>query len=139
MFEVDDKMLDELGLSTLTGSARNQFKEYVKTTLQERVGDKLTANMPEATLDEFGYFMDGNVEKMKEWLSQHVPDYASDPNYIEFKQHNPTATEADILSTYGSLAWLQVNRPDYSEVVRETLEEIKKEIRDNKDVILSAK
>lgn len=138
MFEIDDKMLDELGLSELKGNERDQFKGFMRDTLQERVGEKLTKGMSEKTLDEFGYFMDGNVEGMKKWLNENVPDYANDPNYIQFKQHNPKATEADILASYGSLAWLQINRPDYSEVVKQTLEDLKQEIRDNKQAILNA-
>ncbi len=138
MFEIDDKMLDELGLNELEGNKREQFKSFLRDTLQERVGEKLTKGMPEQTLDEFGYFMDGNIEGMKKWLSANVPDYANDPNFIQFKQRNPNATEADILASYGSLAWLQTNRPDYPEVVKQALEEIKQEVRDNKQAILNA-
>ena len=68
MFEIDDNLLNELGLGALAGQEREEFKDYVKTTLQERVGEKLTAGMPDEVLDEFGYFMDGNVAGMKKWL-----------------------------------------------------------------------
>ena len=46
------------------------------------------------------------------------------------------ASEADILSSYGSLAWLQVNRPDYPEVVKQTLDGLREEISKNRDAIL---
>ena len=52
MFEIDDNLLNELGLSELAGQEREEFKDYVKTTLQERVGEKLTAGMPDETRDE---------------------------------------------------------------------------------------
>ena len=39
MFEIDDNLLNELGLSELAGQEREEFKDYVKTTLQERVGE----------------------------------------------------------------------------------------------------
>lgn len=136
MFEIDDSLLDELGLSALTGQERAEFKEYVKTTLQERVGERLTEGMSDETLDEFGYFMDGNVDGMKQWLNSHIENYQQDPNYQQFVAANPNASEADILSSYGSLAWLQVNRPDYSEVVKQTLDGLREEISKNRDAIL---
>lgn len=136
MFEIDDSLLDELGLSALTGQERAEFKEYVKTTLQERVGERLTEGMSDETLDEFGYFMDGNVDGMKQWLNDHIENYQQDPNYQQFVAANPNASEADILSSYGSLAWLQVNRPDYSEVVKQTLDGLREEISKNRDAIL---
>lgn len=136
MFEIDDNLLDELGLGSLAGQERAEFKEYVKTTLQERVGERLTEGMSDETLDEFGYFMDGNVDGMKQWLNEHIENYQQDPNYQQFVAANPNASEADILSSYGSLAWLQVNRPDYPEVVKQTLDGLREEISKNRDAIL---
>lgn len=136
MFQIDDNLLNELGLAELAGQEREEFKEYIKTTLQERVGERLTDGMSDETLDEFGYFMDGNVDGMKQWLSQHVPNYRDDPNFRQFRDSNPDASEADILSSYGSLAWLQINRPDYPDVVKQTMDELKREITENRDAIL---
>lgn len=136
MFQIDDNLLNELGLVELAGQEREEFKEYIKTTLQERVGERLTDDMSDETLDEFGYFMDGNVDGMKQWLSQHVPNYQDDPNFQQFRDSNPDASEADILSSYGSLAWLQINRPDYPDVVKQTMDELKREITENRDAIL---
>ena len=136
MFEIDDNLLNELGLGALAGQEREEFKDYIKTTLQERVGEKLTAGMSDATLDEFGYFMDGNVAGMKKWLGEHVPNYENDANLQAFRKANPNASEADILSSYGSLAWLQVNRPNYADVVKETMDELKAEISANREAIL---
>ena len=93
MFEIDDSLLDELGLGALTGQERAEFKEYVKTTLQERVGERLTEGMSDETLDEFGYFMDGNVDGMKQWLNNHIENYQQDPNYQQFVAANPNASE----------------------------------------------
>lgn len=137
MFQVDDELLNSLGLGALAGQEREAFKDYIKTTLQERVGEQLTEGMSDEALDEFGFFMDGNVEGMKGWLAKHMPDYENDINYQQFRANNPNSSEADILSSYGSLAWLQVNRPDYPDVVKRTLDELKAEIAANRDAILA--
>ena len=136
MFQIDDNLLNELGLGALAGSERNEFKDYLKTTLQERVGEELTNGMSDETLDEFGYFMDGNVDGMKQWLNTHVPGYQDDPNFKQFADNNPQAAESDILSSYGSLVWLQVNRPDYPEVVKRVMADLKSEIIANRKAIL---
>lgn len=136
MFQIDDNLLNELGLGALAGQERDEFKDYLKNTLQERVGERLTNGMSDEVLDEFGYFMDGNVEGMKKWLDEHVPGYQDDPNLQQFRANNPNASEADILSSYGSLAWLQVNRPDYSDVVQQVMDELKGEIINNRDAIM---
>lgn len=138
MFQVDDELLNDLGLQALAGAERDAFKDYIRTTLQERVGEQLTDGMSDETLDEFGFFMDGNVDSMKGWLAQHVPGYENDANFQQFRDSNPEASEADILSSYGSLAWLQVNRPDYPEVVRQTMEALKTEITANREAILAS-
>jgi hypothetical protein len=49
----------------------------------------------------------------------------------------PNASELDLMSEFGATKWLQINRPDYPEVVRQTLEELKREILSNRDKILS--
>ena len=136
MFQVDDNLLDQLGLGALAGAEREEFKDYIKTTLQERVGEQLTDGMSDETLDEFGYFMDGNVEGMKKWLAAHVPDYQNDPDFQAFAAKNPNASEADILGSYGSLAWLRVNRPDYPQVVANVMNDLKSEIVANRQAIL---
>jgi hypothetical protein len=41
------------------------------------------------------------------------------------------------MSEYGAMKWLQLNRPDYPQVVAAVLEEIKGEIKSNKDAILA--
>lgn len=136
MFQVDDDFLDSLGLQSLAGAEREEFKRYLRSTLQERVGERLTEGMSDDTLDEFGLFMDGNVAGMKQWLDRHLPGYENSQDFIEFQRNNAGASESDILSSYGSLAWLQVNRPDYPDVVRDTMEELRQEIISNRDAIL---
>ena len=139
MFQIDDNLLNELGLGALDGQEREEFKDYLKTTLQERVGERLTNGMSDETLDEFGYFMDGNVDGMKKWLNEHMPNYQDDPNYQTFRASNPDFSEADVLSGFGSLVWLQVNCPNYPDVVKQTLDELKQEVSANRDAILGNK
>ena len=138
MFQIDDNLLKELGVDSLKGQEREDFKEFLRNTLQERVGEKLTDGMSDEKLDEFGYFMDGDINGMKSWLAEHAPNYENDEAFKQFKANNTDLGEADILGSYGSLLWLQDTRPDYPQVVEQTMNELKAEVKSNKDAILQA-
>jgi len=110
--------------------------QHIYSTLEMRVGEKLTEGMSDAMLDEFGYFVDKNVEQMKGWFASHLPDYTNQPDFQKLQQAAQGADEATLLSEYGAMKWLQLNRPDYPQVVAATLEGLKQEISANKDAIL---
>ena len=136
MFQIDDGLLKELGLDSLRGQEREDFKEFMRDTLWARVGEELTDGLSDKQLEEFGYFMDGNVDGMKSWLAQHAPGYQEDEAYEQFKAANTDLSEADVLGSYGSLLWLQKTRPGYPQVVEQKMDELKAEIKSNKDAIL---
>lgn len=138
MEQINDDMLNSLGLDGLTGKAREDFKAQLQDTLQERVGEQITSGMPTEKIDEFGCFMDGDVVAMKAWLDKNIPGYENDADFVAFKNNNAGASEADVLSSYGSLMWLSINRPDFAQIVNSVLEQIKSEIIANKDVILAS-
>ncbi len=138
MFQIDDGLLKELGLDSLRGQEREDFKEFMRDTLWARVGEELTDGLSDKQLEEFGYFMDGNVDGMKSWLAQHAPGYQEDEAYKQFKAVNTDLSEADVLGSYGSLLWLQKTRPGYPQVVEQKMDELKAEIKSNKDAILQA-
>lgn len=138
MFQIDDGLLKELGLDSLRGQEREDFKEFMHDTLWARVGEELTDGLSDKQLEEFGYFMDGNVDGMKSWLAQHAPGYQEDEAYKQFKAANTDLSEADVLGSYGSLLWLQKTRPSYPQVVEQKMDELKAEIKSNKDAILQA-
>jgi len=138
MFQIDDGLLKELGLDSLRGQEREDFKEFMRDTLWVRVGEELTDGLSDKQLEEFGYFMDGNVDGMKSWLAQHAPGYQEDEAYKQFKAVNTDLSEADVLGSYGSLLWLQKTRPGYPQVVEQKMDELKAEIKSNKDAILQA-
>ncbi|MDR0955823.1 MAG: DUF5663 domain-containing protein [Candidatus Nomurabacteria bacterium] len=136
MFQLNDQFLADLGLGALPAEQKKAFLQHIYNELEMRVGEKLTEGMSDEMLDEFGYFVDLNVEKMKEWFQTNLPDYETRQDFVALKNANPTAPEAAILSEYGAMKWLQLNRPDYPQVVASTLDELKAEIVANRDAIL---
>jgi hypothetical protein len=137
MFKLDEEFLAQLGLGDMPQEQKQAFLQHIYSELEIRVGEKLTEDMNEAQLDEFGYFVDKNEQGIRNWFAANAPDYADSPDYKVLQEKMPEASEIELMSEFGATKWLQINRPDYPEVVRQVLEVLKKEILDNKDKILS--
>ena len=101
------------------------------------MGTRLSDGLSDAQLTEFEAFVERDDEKVNSWLQANAPDYENDPVYQQLKTGaQKNATQSVLLAEYASLKWLGVNRPDYRDVVKVVLEEIKQEILKNRDVIL---
>ena len=139
MFQLDDTFLQDIGLGALPAEQRKAFLEHVYSQLELRVGTRLSEGLSEAQLSEFESFVDRDAEKVRAWISAHIPDYQNDAAYQQIRQSaGPNADEVVVLAEYASLKWLGMNRPDYRDVVKQVLEEIKQEIISSRDAILAA-
>ena len=88
-------------------------------------------------LEEFYCFSSQNFDGMLEWFNKYLPDFNKYDDYMQLQDANPDASEVVVLSQYGAIKWLQLNRLDYQQVVTSTPEELRTEIKDNRDLILS--
>lgn len=139
MFQLNDDFLKEIGLGELPQEQKQAFLEHIYNELETRVGMRLSEGLSEAQLQEFESFMDRDESKVRGWLASHAADYVQDPAFVQLQQNVPEGTpEIAILAEYASLKWLGMNRPDYRDVVRTVLEELKKEIAGNRDAILGS-
>lgn len=139
MFQLDDTFLQELGLDQLPDEQKQAFKEHIYSELELRVGTRLSEGLSEAQLTEFESFVDRDDEKVLSWISQYVPNYQEDESFQQLRASAPQEVDMSVLlAEYASLKWLNINRPDYRDVVRATLEELKREIVTNRDTILGS-
>jgi hypothetical protein len=137
MFKLDDQFLKDLGLDQLPEDEKKAFLEHIYSQLELRVGTRLSQGLSDEQLGEFESFVDRDDEKVRAWVAAHTPDYASDPTYQQLSASAPAGTtEIVMLSEYASLKWLGMNRPDYRDVVKAVLEELKQEIMGSRDAIL---
>ncbi|TAL14922.1 hypothetical protein EPN95_01695 [Patescibacteria group bacterium] len=137
MFQLDDKFLEEVGLANMPEEQKKPFLQHIYDELELRVGTKLSEGMTDAQLEEFESIIDRKEDIITAWLAQHVPDYHNDQAFGRIQQ----ATGLDIndpglRAEYTATKWLEVNRPDYRDVVAAVLDELKKEISGSKDAIL---
>ena len=139
MFQLGDTFLEEVGLQALPAEQKQAFLEHVYGQLELRVGTRLSDGLSDEQLGEFESFIDKNAEAVRRWVAENAPGYHEDATFMQLKQSAPDYTsEEDLLAEYASLKWLSLNRPDYRDVVRAVLEELKQEIIANRDAILGS-
>mgnify|MGYP001334596027 FL=1 len=137
MFQLDDKFLSDIGLSDLPEEQKKPFLQHLYDQLESRVGMRLSEGMSDEQLEQFEAIIDKKAEVVEAWVQQYAPAYATDELFVKIQQASGLAAEDPLLkSEYAATKWLEVNRPDYRDVVAKTLEELKQEISQNRDVIL---
>jgi hypothetical protein len=137
MFQLDDNFLQDVGLAGLPDDQKQAFLQHIYEELELRVGTKLSEGLNEQQMGEFESFVDQDEEKVRNWFTTNMPDYATRQDFVQLMQSAPQGTqELAVLCEYGSLKWLELNRPDYKSVVATELEQLKNEIRSNASTIL---
>ena len=139
MFQLDDKFLEDIGLANLPEDQKKPFLQHTYDQLEYKVGIRLSEGMTDAQLEEFESIIDRKEDVVANWLSVHAPDYQNDEVFIRLQQTgNVAVTDPGLKAEFAATKWLEVNRPDYRDVVAQTLEEIKQEILKSRDAILGA-
>ena len=137
MFQLDDKFLQDVGLGALPADQMQMFLDHFREQLELRVGTRLSEGLSDAQLEEFESFIDRKDDRVNSWLAANVPQLEEDPIYQQLKAGAPAEIPQNVvLAEYASLKWLGLNRPDYRQVVAQTMEELKAEIIANRDAIL---
>ena len=137
MFQLDDQFLQDVGLGGLPDEQRKLFLDHFREQLELRVGTRLSEGLSDVQLEEFESFIDRKDDRVNEWLAANVPSYEEDTIYQQLKAGAPEQIPQNvILAEYASLKWLGLNRPDYKDVVTQTMNELKAEIIANRDAIL---
>ena len=139
MFQLDDQFLTDIGLADLPEEQKKPFLQHVYDQLEYRVGIRLSEGMSDAQLEEFEAIIDRKEDVVSSWIQTNAPNYAAEEVYHKMQQARGLAADNPVLKAeYAATKWLEVNRPDYREVVAKTLEELKLEINSNRDVILES-
>lgn len=139
MFQLDDQFLKDLGLDQMPEDQKQAFLAHIYNELELRVGVRLSEGLSDEQLAEFESFVDRNDEKVQAWVAANSPDYMNDGVYQQLKANAPENTDNGmLLAEYASLKWLNMNRPNYRDVVARVLDELKSEIMSNRDTIVGA-
>lgn len=138
MIKIDEKFLDEVGLTDLPEEKKPEFIEQTQEELENRVGERMSEGLTLNQLQEFEGIMNNDRNAMIQILSQ-IGDYRNDPIYIKILQrHGVTEGNLQILGEYLSVKWIQINRPDYAAITADVEAQLKNEIIQARDRILAA-
>ncbi len=137
MFQLDDKFLADIGLNDLPDDQKQAFLQHIYEELELRVGTKLSDGLSDQQLEEFEKIIDRDQPTIDTWLTAHVQDYANDEVFKRMQQAlKLDPVDPNLKAEYVATKWLEVNRPDYRDVVKSVLDELKAEIIANRDTIL---
>lgn len=137
MFRLDEQFLKDIGLDGLPEDQKQPFLQHIYSELELRVGTRLSDGLSDAQLEEFEQIIDRKQDKIMDWLSQYAPTYVQDQAFMKLQQAtNLPADDPRLVAEYTATKWLEVNRPDYRDVVAAVLGELKQEIISNRDAIL---
>jgi hypothetical protein len=137
MFRLDEQFLKDIGLDSLPEEQKKPFLQHIYSELELRVGTRLSDGLSDAQLEEFEKIIDRDQEKVQSWLAQHAPNYQQEEAFGKLQQ--ATGLEANdprLVAEFTATKWLEVNRPDYRDVVAQVLDDLKREIMSNRDAIL---
>lgn len=138
MFQLDESYLQELGLGQLPSDQKQAFLDHIYNELELRVGVRLSDGLSEQQLAEFESFVDRDNEKVQSWIAVNTPAYMSDSAYTQLRDKAPGDVDSNtLLAEYASMKWLEMNRPGYRQVVTQVLDELKREIKSNRNMILN--
>jgi len=139
MFRLDDQFLKDIGLDQLPEDQKKPFLQHIYSELELRVGTRLSDGLSDAQLEEFEQIIDRKEDKIQEWLANHAPAYSQEEAFGKLMEATKLpANDPRLVAEYTATKWLEVNRPDYRDVVAAVLDELKKEIMGNKDAILGS-
>lgn len=137
MFQLDDQFLADIGLNTLPDEQKQAFLQHIYEELELRVGTRLSDGLSDQQLEEFEKIIDRDQATIDGWLTAHVQNYTTDEVFTRMQQAlKLDPADPNLKAEYVATKWLEVNRPDYRDVVKAVLDELKTEIIANRDAIL---
>lgn len=136
MFELDEKFFEEIGLNRMPVNEQEEFKKHIQEEIEVRVGERISDGMSPEKLDEFEAIIDENSDFIQNWVLMNTPDYKNDEIYQTFVDQNNGQESAEIMNEYAAMKWLQVNRPDFAQIIETVMNEMKGELRANIDKII---
>lgn len=139
MFQLDDKFLADIGLNDLPEDQKQPFLQHIYEELELRVGTRLSDGLSDAQLEQFEKIIDRDQPTIDAWIQQFVPNFTTDQVFQRMQQAtNLDPSDPNLKAEYVATKWLEVNRPDYRQVVAQVLDELKREITSNRDTILGS-
>jgi succinate dehydrogenase flavin-adding protein (antitoxin of CptAB toxin-antitoxin module) len=139
MFQLDDKFLEEAGLGNLPQEQKKPFLQHIYNELEMRVGTKLSEGLSDDQLGEFEKIIDRDDAAIMLWLTKFAPNYYNDDYFKKIQAATGLGiNDSSLRAEFVANKWLEINRPDYKQVVLDVVTDLKSELIAHNDVILGS-
>lgn len=134
MYQFDDRFLESVGLSAMSDEQKEDFLDYAQEQFEIKLGEALASRLSEEQLQEFDKIGEGDSAALQTVLDQYQ-DYKKDQDYRRLIKN----TEDEEMAKMGFVTkkWLDVNCPDYDQMMAKTLAEFQEEIYNQRESILA--
>lgn len=134
MFKLDDEFLNEIGKGDMPEDEKAALLDHLQGELEERVGERISANLSEEQIDAFEKIIDGDEAAISDFLIT-VGDYKNDELYQKFLSVGAVDDSPELINEYVNMKWLEQNCPNYRDLAAEATAELKAEVSSNRDSI----
>jgi hypothetical protein len=132
---LDDQYIQDLGIANLPEDVKKEIISGLEQTIQETISVRVAESLSDELIDEFNTINDGPIENVKDWLVKVSPYYATSPEFVQ-ELAKSEAGEDDFTRQYAQIKWLQMNVPNYVDIVAEVLANTKKDLLALQDQLL---
>lgn len=138
MFQVDDTFLEELGIKNIPEDQRAKMRAQLTEELEDRIGEKVMTGLNEGQITEFESLFTQDESHQHKWLQKHMPEYEETTDYKEFVEEAGVDGDvpAEVLADFVTVKWFEMNCPDYQNLVKEAMEELKEELTHSRDILM---
>ena len=124
MFNLSEEYLKEIGVADMPQAMQDELIPQITKSIQGKLSIKMSDQLSDTLIYELDNLTAGTAAEVRQWLSKVIPYYAESPEYMASKQESG-ASEDDFVKAYGVTKWLEMNVPNYSQLVSDAMEETK--------------
>jgi hypothetical protein len=124
MFNLSEEYLKEVGVAIMPQAMQDEIIPGIIKSIQGKISIKMSEQLSDLLINEFDYLTLGTADEVRNWLVKVIPYYIESPEYVTAMKESG-ASEDDFVKAYGVTKWLEMNVPNYSQLVADAMEETK--------------
>jgi hypothetical protein len=133
MTTVDEKFLNELGMTDLTETRRKEIFPILQEELEMRAGTAICSRLTDGQILEYETIIENGAKENLRWLKTNEPAYAKSDTYRNLLSNGIIGDK--LINDTSCYIWLQQNCPDYRNIVENCKREMRDELMLYKDEI----
>ena len=118
-------------------SQKESFLQYVQEQFEVRVGEKLSEGLTDAQLEEFEKIGNNDENTINAWLGM-FENYQQDSVFKKLLENSGEPMDSpEIINDFVTAKWLEVNYPNYPQMIEGVLKEMQSDIISQRETILA--